>query len=273
LRGLRAAAKIAPLANSSPAMPFVRPLTSGPARPHRHQRRHQAGILAGGLLCALALPAGSATSGGGHAAGTVAAPSAAATAAALSAANTSAAATEVAGVRFEPALQLGGARLQLNGAGVRYKAVFKVYAAALYLAGKAETPEAVLAAPGPKHLRVVMLRDIDANELGRLFTRGFQDNAPREDFVAAVPGIARMGEVFAAKKHLAAGESFSIDWVPGTGTLVKVNGKQAAEAVPEPEFFQGLLRIWLGRTPADTQLKDALLGRAASRAHDSADKL
>ena len=39
-----------------------------------------------------------------------------------------------------------------------------------------------------------------------------------------------------------------------------VNGKPAGDPVAEPEFFNALLRIWLGPTPADAQLKDALLG-------------
>ncbi len=33
------------------------------------------------------------------------------------------------------------------------------------------------------------------------------------------------------------------------------------DPIPEPEFFNGLLRIWLGKSPADHLLKDALLGK------------
>ena len=91
-------------------------------------------------------------------------------------------ATEVAGVKFEPSVQVSGVKLQLNGAGVRYKAIFKVYAAGLYLSTMAATPEAALAAPGSKLLQIVMLREIDGNELGKLFTRGMEQNAAREDF-------------------------------------------------------------------------------------------
>ena len=93
--------------------------------------------------------------------------------------------TEVGGVKFENTLQVGTTKLQLNGAGVRYKAVFKVYAAGLYLAAKASTPDAVLAASGPRLLQIVMLREIDGNELGKLFTKGMEQNAPREDFSKA----------------------------------------------------------------------------------------
>ena len=47
------------------------------------------------------------------------------------------------GVKFDPRVTVQGQSLQLNGAGVRYKAIFKVYAAGLYLPQKADTPEAV----------------------------------------------------------------------------------------------------------------------------------
>jgi Chalcone isomerase-like len=170
--------------------------------------------------------------------------------------------TEVAGVKYEQSTQIGNTRLQLNGAGIRYKAVFKVYTAGLYLGTKAATTDAVLAAPGPKRMHIVMLRDIDANELGKLFTRGMQDNSPREEFSKSIAGTLRMSELFAAKKKLVAGDSFSVDYVPGQGTTVLINGKANIDPIKEPEFFSALIRIWLGNSPADSQLKDALLGKA-----------
>ncbi|TMH07990.1 MAG: hypothetical protein E6H65_17925, partial [Betaproteobacteria bacterium] len=161
-------------------------------------------------------------------------------------------------------LTLGNAKLQLNGAGIRYKFV-KVYTAGLYLGAKASTPEAVLAATGPRRMHIVMLRDIDSNELGKLFTRGMEQNATREEFGKLIPGTIKMGEIFAARKKLAAGESFSIDYVPGTGVTILVNGKPTAEPIKEPEFFNGLMKIWLGKSPADAQLKEALLGNSARK--------
>ncbi len=169
-------------------------------------------------------------------------------------------AIDVAGVRFPPSAQVGSAGLLLNGAGLRTRLVVKVYAAGLYLGAKTNSPEAVLAAPGPKRLHVVMLRDIDGNELGKLFTRGMQDNSTREEFGKSIAGTLRMAELFSAKKRLDKGESFSVEWVPGQGTQILINGKAQGEAVKEPEFFNALLRIWLGKNPADPALKDALLG-------------
>ena len=173
----------------------------------------------------------------------------------------SGAVVEVAGVRYPAAVPLAGANLLLNGAGIRYRFVVQVYSAGLYLAAKADTPEAVLAAAGPKRLAVTMLREIDANELGRLFTRGMQDNAPKEEFSKSIPGTLKLADIFSARKKLLKGDNFSVDYVPGSGTTVVINGKAAGEPIAEPEFFEALMRIWLGPNPADDALKEALLGR------------
>jgi hypothetical protein len=172
--------------------------------------------------------------------------------------------TDVAGVKFADTMQVGSAKLRLNGAGVRYKLVFKVYAAALYLGAKATTPEAVLAAPGPHLLQIVMLREIDGNELGKLFTKGMEQNAPREEFSKSIPGILRMSDIFSTRKKLVAGDSFAVEWLPGTGTVISVNGKPEGAPIKEPEFYSALMKIWLGKSPADAQLKDALLGKTAA---------
>ncbi len=175
-------------------------------------------------------------------------------------------AVNVNGVRYEPTTPVAGTSLLLNGAGTRYKFVIKVYTAGLYVASRASTTEEVLSAPGPKRLHVVMLRDIDGNELGKLFTRGMQDNSTRAEFGKAIAGTIRMSDIFSQKKRMASGESFSVDWIPGTGTVVQINGKVNGEPIKEPEFFAALMRIWLGPHPADDQLKDALLGQTKAPA-------
>lgn len=174
-----------------------------------------------------------------------------------------AAPVEIAGVKLDDPIDLRGTTLQLNGAGIRYKAVFKVYVAGLYLAKKSTTPEEVAAASGPKRLSITLLREIDSNELGKAFTKGFEENTSRAEFGKLIPGLVRMGQIFSDQKKLLAGENFTIDWIPGTGTVITVKGKPQGEPFKEPEFFNALIRIWLGQHPADWKLKDALLGKSA----------
>ncbi|MDB5856728.1 MAG: hypothetical protein JWQ76_417 [Ramlibacter sp.] len=169
----------------------------------------------------------------------------------------------LAGVKYEEVSDLRGTRLQLNGAGIRYKGPFKVYTAGLYVTKKASTPEDVFATPGAKRVAVTMLRDIDASELGKLFIRGVEDNMDKPSFSKLIPGLMRMSQIFSEHKKLQTGDTFSLDWVPGVGAVVMLKGVQQGEPFREPEFFNALLRIWLGPAPADWKLKESLLGKQA----------
>ena len=172
--------------------------------------------------------------------------------------------TTVSGVKYAATVEMpGGGKVLLNGAGVRYKAVFKVYTAGLYLSRKAGTPEEALAAPGAKRMHVTMLRDIDSSELGKMFSRGIEDNMDKTRFSRLIPGVIRMSQIFSDVKQLKAGDNFLIDWVPGTGTVITIKGVPQGEPFKEPEFYGALLRLWIGPHPADWKLKDALLGQPA----------
>lgn len=179
--------------------------------------------------------------------------------AALLSVNALAAVVEIQGVKLEDSLDLRGAKLQLNGAGTRYKGPFKVYVAGLYIGKKASTLDEVVNQPGAKRMSVTMVRDIDAGELGKLLTRGVEDNMGKAEMSKLVPGLIRMSQLFSDHKKLVAGDNFVIDWVPGTGTVVTVKGKAEGDAYKEPEFFKAMMSIWMGPVPADWKLKDALL--------------
>jgi Chalcone isomerase-like len=169
---------------------------------------------------------------------------------------------DVAGVPYDTTIDVRGSKLLLNGSGVRYKAVFKVYAAGLYVGKKSNQADELLSQGGNKRILVTMLRDIDANELGKLFSRGVEDNMPKSDFSKVVPALLRMSQMFSEYKQLKTGDTFTIDWVPGAGTTISIKGKPYGEPFKEPEFFNALLSIWLGKQPADWKLKEALLGNA-----------
>lgn len=168
--------------------------------------------------------------------------------------------TEVAGVKFDNTIQLGGGPLVLNGAGVRYKAIFKVYAAALYLPSKTNNPDAVMSMPGAKRIQLVMLRSIDGNEFGKLLSAGMEKNASRDEFIQSLPGIVRMGEAAARYKQLVAGDTLIFDWVPNVGFTLYVKGRQEVGPYKDPAFYSAMTKIWLGRAPADLLLKEGLLG-------------
>ena len=171
-----------------------------------------------------------------------------------------AATTEIAGVKVEDSAMVGGAKLPLNGAGIRYKGPFKVYVADLYVGKKVASLDELVAAPGPKRLTMTMLREVEAGPFGKLLTRGMEDNNPKSEISKLVPGLIRMGDIFSANKVLVPGDTILLDWIPGTGLVVTAKGKVQGEPFKEPEFYKALMSIWLGGVPADFKLKDQLLG-------------
>lgn len=171
----------------------------------------------------------------------------------------SAAVRDIAGVRVEDSATVGGTKLQLNGAGIRYKGPFKVYVGDLYTSTKVSSLDELAAAPGPKRLTMTFLRDIEAGPFGKLLTRGVEDNVPKGEMSKLVPGLMRMSEIFTINKNLMPGDVITLDWIPGTGLVITAKGKVQGEPFKEPEFFKAIMSIWLGPVPADYKLKDALL--------------
>lgn len=174
-----------------------------------------------------------------------------------------AAPVEMSGVKLNDPVDVRGTPLQLNGAGIRYKAIFKVYVAGLYLATKAATPEEVYAAPGAKRLSITLLRDIEADVLGKSMTEGFENNTPPDEIARLTPGLVKIRQVFADQKKLHAGDNFTIDWIPDTGTILSIKGVPQGEPMKENDLFNALIRLWLGPRPADTKLKETLLGKVS----------
>jgi hypothetical protein len=98
-----------------------------------------------------------------------------------------AATIDIAGVKVEDQNSVGGSTLQLNGAGVRVK-FFKIYVAELYTGTKVHTLDELIAAPGPKRLRMTFLREVNSSTFGKLMTRGVEDNVPKSQLSRMVPG-------------------------------------------------------------------------------------
>ena len=174
-----------------------------------------------------------------------------------------AASIDVGGAKIEDSADVQGAKLQLNGAGIRYKAIFKVYAIALYAGKKVASAEELASAPGNKRISMTMLREIDTNDLGKAFTRGFEDNSPKNEMSKMIPGLMKMSQIFSDQKKMVAGDVVLLDWIAGTGMVVSVKGKPQGEPFKEIEFFNAMSRIWIGNVPADAKLKDTLLGRTS----------
>lgn len=152
-------------------------------------------------------------------------------------------AIEVGGVKLDETVQLASRELKLNGAGVRYKVIFKVYTIALYLPEKKTQLTDILALPGPRRLEIVMLRDITSDELGHAFMQGLKRSSDQADRTRLLSQTMQFGAMFAMVPGLKKGDILTVDWLPEEGTLCKLNGKQVGDTVPDLAFYNALLKI------------------------------
>ncbi|MEO8407233.1 MAG: chalcone isomerase family protein [Oxalobacteraceae bacterium] len=175
----------------------------------------------------------------------------------------SASAIEIAGMKVDETARVSNKELKLNGAGIRVKAIFKVYVAALYLAEKKTTVPEILDLAGPRRLTLIMLRDISSEDFGQSFMTGLNANSDKTEKTKIINQMVKMGEIFASIPSLKKGDTITTDWIPGSGMLIQVNGKTAGEVLPDINFFNAYLKIWLGDKPADSALKHSMLGGKA----------
>lgn len=177
----------------------------------------------------------------------------------LAASSLPASAAEIAGVKFPETVTVAGHDLKLNGAGVRTKLVFKVYAVGFYLQDKKTTVQDVLASSGPRRIRIVAMRDLSSDDFGMAFMKGLNDNVSAEERTKLLPQTKAFGEIFAQFPGLKKGDELIVDWNPATGSQPFLNGKKVGETLPDQAFFNAIMRIWIGNKPVDSTLKPKLL--------------
>jgi Chalcone isomerase-like len=172
----------------------------------------------------------------------------------------SAGAATIAEQNFSDRIRLGSSDLVLNGVGVRAVAWLKGYAAGLYLTQKANTAAQVLAAQGPKRMQMKMLVDVEAKEFVKAFDKGMARNHTPAEQEALRERGQQFNRSVNALGALKPGDVIDLDFVPPRGFVLSVNGVARGGAIPGEDFYAGLLKIFIGERPVDTQLKAGLLG-------------
>jgi hypothetical protein len=171
----------------------------------------------------------------------------------------SVAAAEVAGVKIDDKARVENSEVVLNGAGLRTRLFFQVYAIGLYLPQKSPTAAAVLGQPGPKRVAIHMLRDVGADTFTEALADGIRANHSEAEARALEPRIQELSALMAEIKEAKKGMTIALDWT-GAGTQLLVQGKPAGRPIAGEDFYRALLRIWLGDKPVQDDLKKALLG-------------
>lgn len=164
-------------------------------------------------------------------------------------------ARELAGVNLPDSIDVDGAKLTLNGLGLRKKFIVKVYVAGLYVAQPSSDPAAILSADAARRIDMVFVRDVGKDKIADAFRTGFEKNSASE--LGKLED--RLKQLQAAVKDIKKGERLTIVYSPGKGTTV--SGAANTITLPGKDFADALLRNWLGDKPADDDCKKGMLGQ------------
>jgi len=167
-------------------------------------------------------------------------------------------AREIAGIELPETAQLSpdDTQLVLNGAGVRRKFFFKIYVAGLYLPSRQTSSEAIVTLPGSKRVRMHFLyKEVERDKLVAGWQEGFANNQDSASLAQLAPRLEKFNQLFRSMRR---GDVIDLDYRPEVGTQVFFNGELQGQ-IEGTDFYSALLQVWLGKKPADTDLKTALL--------------
>lgn len=180
-------------------------------------------------------------------------------AAALLSAGLAQAAITVGNVDFATRQTVQQRALELNGAGLRTRLGFKVYAMGLYLRAPLAEAGTILADKGEKRIRIVPIRDLEAKQFGDALQAGLEKNHDAAALAALKPATDALLAALAAVGEVKAGTEIVLDRLGSGATRLLVDAKQHGEDIADVALYPALLRIWLGERPADSELREALL--------------
>jgi Chalcone isomerase-like len=151
--------------------------------------------------------------------------------------------------------------LVLNGAGVRHKFMtVQVYVGALYLSARKKSAEEVLADAGPKRVSMhILIEELTAKELIASLNDAIAANHIPAEIALIENRLRGLNRMMSSIGVLKRGGVVHIDFMPGNGTRITVNGDERL-LIPGDDFYTALLRVWIGPKPLDGRLRDAMLG-------------
>lgn len=161
-------------------------------------------------------------------------------------------------VKVPATVKVGEKTLNLNGAGVRKKAFFKLYVAGLFTTKKGADANALINADEHIGIRLQITSGmVSSDNMSEAIADGFKKSTGGK----TEPIQSKIDEFVAnfKKEAIVEGNVFELFYVPGTGVQTYKNGKLLT-TIAGLDFKKALFGIWLGSDPVDSDLKKGLLG-------------
>ena len=160
------------------------------------------------------------------------------------------------GVDFQEKTTINNSDVLLNGGGLREKYfTLDLYVGALYLKEKSSDADKIIMADEDMGIRIVIV--------SAMVTRERFIDALEDGFKNTTAGKSTAEQIAQFKTFLkdpfVEGDEILLNYHKGDGVHLYKNGQERG-AFKGLEFKQALFGIWLGGKPADSSLKDDMLG-------------
>ncbi len=165
--------------------------------------------------------------------------------------------TKVGDATLPNTVAFNGEDLTINGAGIREKFFFDIYAGGLYLKQKSSNATAIAEADETMAIKLHILSGMmSRSKMAGALRDGFQKSTngnvePLNDRIEKFIGFI--------KDEIEVDQIYDIVYEKGKGSVIYKDGKEKG-FVKGLDFKKALFGIWLGNKPADKNLKKKLLG-------------
>lgn len=150
-----------------------------------------------------------------------------------------------------------GKTVKLIGAGLREKWWVDVYALGAYSESRSCKISDIINKDEPKYLRMEMLRDVDAEKMSSAISESFSENMPKN----ASAKLKQQRRQFASyfKTECKEGMRLEFIYLPGTGTICKMNGKRMGPPLDGVEFHRVFWSIYFSKNTCCEDLQEDIL--------------
>jgi len=169
-------------------------------------------------------------------------------------------AMDIEGVEIPDTLSLPNSdtTLLLNGAGIRKKFFMDIYIGALYLESQTSEAKTILNDTGAASVMMHFLySEVSKEKITDGWTEGLEKNTSHTKMETLEERLTVFNKLFQTVRK---GDVIRIDYLPDSGTQVRINGEWRG-TVAGNDFFRALLSVWIGEKPVTKSLRENMLGK------------
>ena len=151
------------------------------------------------------------------------------------------------------------AELKLNGAAMRILyGVVDTYIGKLYVENPTTDADALIASEEYKRMVYkIVLKRVSGRRIAKAMYDALQLNVSQEEAIRLEKRLQLLVTMF--DSSLKKGEESYLEWVPSQGSRIVLN-EVVKGIIPGKDFYDAILRIWIGDNPVGSTFKRQVLG-------------